>query len=142
VRTALLILALILFWLALLPPFFTDGECSAEFALATERMHAARPALGTLEQAQAYLRSQALPFELVSAERCESWPGIEACAGGPVILASFPVHNRICRLYRDDAIRVQLGFNSFQQLVRTETDMSPYRMLRLPLLGIEFDWGR
>jgi hypothetical protein len=142
VRSVLLFLALGVFWLALLPPLFTRGECTAEFALATARLHEARPALGTLQQAQAYLRSQALPIELISAAQCESWPGIMSCAGGPVLLVSLPVHNRICRLYRDDAIRVQLGFNALQQLVRTETDMSPYGMLRLPLIGIEIDWAR
>jgi hypothetical protein len=141
-RTTFIVLAVVAFWLAMLPPFFTHGECGAEFAAATAMMHAARPSLATLEQAQAYLSAKALPFEVVSAERCESWPGIDVCAGGPVILVSLPVQNRICRIYRDSATHVQLGFNSLQQLTRTQTDMKPEHLLKVPLLGSELAWGK
>jgi hypothetical protein len=47
------------------------------------------------------------------------------------------VKDRICRYYRDGTGRFQLGFNSRSQLVRIQTDMNPYRILRLPLVRVE-----
>jgi hypothetical protein len=52
------------------------------------------------------------------------------------------VKNRVCRFYRDSSIHLQLGFNSAEQLVRMQTDMNPYRMLKLPALRVEVYWGR
>jgi hypothetical protein len=131
-------------WLALLPPFFTHGSCSAEFDAASSQLQRQRSELGTLEQAQAYLRSHGIPQQILTAERCESSPPreVESCPGGPTLLASIPVKDRICSIYRDDRVRVQLGFNSRLQLVRLQTDMKPYRMLKSERLGFELDWGK
>ena len=41
------------------------------------------------------------------------------------------------RHYQDSSIRLQLGYNSMLQLARVQTDMKPYRTLKLPLLGVE-----
>jgi hypothetical protein len=108
---------LICAWLALMPPFFTHGACTAEFGAAGEAVQRARPALATLGQAQAYLTSQSMPYQVLSAERCERAPPreVEVCSGGPTLLVS---------------------------LVRMQTDMNPYRMLKLPALGVEVYWGR
>jgi hypothetical protein len=57
-------------------------------------------------------------------------------------ICDHPVKDRICSIYRDDRVRVQLGFNSRLQLVRLQTDMKPYRMLRSEWLGFELDWGK
>jgi hypothetical protein len=67
---------------------------------------------------------------------------VEVCSGGRTLLVSLPVTNRVCRFYRDSSIHLQLGFNSTEQLVRMQTDMNPYRMLKLPALGLEVYWGR
>ena len=140
-RTSIIALLVACVWLALLPPFFTHGKCGAEFAAATQEAHAARAALGTLEQAQAYLSAKALPYQLVTAERCDYWPGVDACNGGPVLLVALPVKNRVCRYYRDGNVRLQLGFNSLQQLVRLQTDMKPPHVLKVPLLNVELYWA-
>jgi hypothetical protein len=85
-----------------------------------------------------------MPYQVLSAERCERAPPrkVEVCSGGPTLLVSVPVKNRVCRFYRDSSIHLQLGFNSTEQLVRMQTDMNPYRMLKMPALGLEVDWGR
>jgi hypothetical protein len=144
VRTSVIVVLVICVWLALMPPFFTHGACTAEFDAADEALKRARPALATLEQAQAYLTSRSLLYQVLSAERCERTPPreVEVCSGGPTLLVSQPVKNRVCRFYRDSGIHLQLGFNGAQQLVRMQTDMHPYRMLKVPMLRLEIDWAK
>jgi hypothetical protein len=131
-------------WVALLPPLFTHGSCTAEFDTATAELARVRPELGTLESAEAYLRSHAIPHQILTAERCESAPPreVESCPGGPTLLAAIPVKGRICSFYRDNRVRVQLGFNSHLQLVKLQTDMRPYRVLKSEMFGFELDWGK
>jgi hypothetical protein len=50
-----------------------------------------------------------------------------------------PVTNRVCRYYRDESVRFQLAFNVRSQLIRIQTDMHPYRLLKLPLTDFEID---
>jgi hypothetical protein len=125
---------------ALLPPFFTHGACTAEFDAVAELLEHARPELLTLSAAQRYLDAHSLAYRVISAERCESAPplrDVETCPGGPLLLGAVPVKDRICRYYRDGTVRFQLRFNSHLQLVRVQTDMNPYGIMRLPLFGLE-----
>jgi hypothetical protein len=144
VRLSLIILAVICGWVALMPPFFTHGACSAEFDAASDALQRARPSIGTFAQAEGYLAARLLPYQVLSAERCERAPprSVEVCSGGPTLLVAIPVKNRVCRYYRDSSIRLQLGFNGTEQLVRIQTDMDPYRMLKLPMLGLEIYWAK
>jgi hypothetical protein len=48
----------------------------------------------------------------------------------------------VCRYYRDRTIRLQLGFNTKQQLVHMETNMHPYGILRVRQIGWELYWAR
>ena len=131
-------------WLAVLPPLFTHGACTAEFDAVGAEFGRLRSELGTVDHAKGYLTSHAISYALVSAERCDASPprGVESCPGGPILLAVVPVKNQICRIYRDDRTGVQLGFNNSQQLVRIQTDMNPFRKLKSELFGFELDWGR
>jgi hypothetical protein len=144
VRRIFLALLLSGFLIALVPPFLTHGACTAEFDAVTDAFQALRPQFADLDRAQSYLSAQALPYQLLSAQRCLIWPEREdvSCPGGPVLLAYVPVKDRVCHYYRDRRIRLQLGFNSAQQLVRIQTNMNPYQMLKLPALGVEIDWAR
>jgi hypothetical protein len=137
-------LLLVLGVLALLPPFFTHGACTAEFEAASDALERQRAQMGTLELAESYLQSQALSFRILTAERCSASPprDVEVCPGGPMLLVRLPVKNATCRYYRDDTIRLQIGFNKREQLVHLQTDMNPYRMLKVPLVGLEVDWAR
>lgn len=135
---------LVLGVLALLPPLFTHGACTAEFEAAGDALEHQRGQMGTLDRAESYLKSQALSFKILTAERCSASPprDVEVCPGGPMLLVRLPVKNTTCRYYRDDSIRLQIGFNKQEQLVHLQTDMNPYRMLKVPLIGLEVDWAK
>src|ERR1700719_4655015 len=126
-RRVLITLLLIGLLLALLPPFFTHGNCTAEFDSVTDTFQKPRPEFPTLDSVHAYLTAQALLYRQLSAEQCLRWPAREvvACHGGPVVPVYVPVRDRICHYYRDRHIRLQLGFNSQQQLTLILTDMNP-----------------
>jgi len=126
-----------------LPPFFTDGACTAEFDAASAAVQRMRPEIGTVSLARPYLESHVMSYQVVPPERCESWARREeyVCPGGPVFLIAVPVKNKVCRYYRDDSIRIQFGFNGKQQLVRIQTDMKPFKFLKLPH-GVEVDWAK
>ena len=129
---------------AFIPPFLTDGACTAEFNAVSDSVQQARPELLTESDAERYLVAHGIAYQLLSAERCESTapPEVVSCPGGPLLLGTVPVRNVVCRYYRDASVRVQLGFNSRSQLVRIQTDMNPYKILRLPLLDIELDLAK
>jgi hypothetical protein len=129
---------------ALLPPFFTRGACTAEFDGVSDGVQRARPELLTLSDAERYLAAHGVTYQLLTAERCESAapPEVVSCPGGPLLLGVVPVRNAVCRYYRDANVRVQLGFNSRSQLVRIQTDMNPYKILRVPLLDVELDLAK
>jgi len=132
------------FWVALTPPLFTHGACTAEFDAFAGEIERDRPSIVTLDAAESYLASRKIPYQLVTAERCERSPPREVvgCTGGPIVLAAMPIRNRVCRIYRDDRILLQLGFNRALLLVRIETDMKPYHLLKSETLGFEIDWGK
>jgi hypothetical protein len=129
---------------ALLPPVFTRGACTAEFDAVGAMLEQARPQLLTLASAQQYLASHALAFQMLSAERCESSPppDVVSCPSGPLLLGAVPVRNRICRFYRDPSVRFQLGFNPRSQLIAIQTDMNPYRIMKMQALGLEIDLAK
>jgi hypothetical protein len=134
----------ILVLLAPLPPFFTNGACTAEFQQASDTLAGLKGELLTVRSAAAYLNAHQIAFSMVSPQRCEDSPprDVEVCPGGPILLLEVPVRNRVCRYYRDASIRQQLGFNAAEQLVHVQTDMNPYRFARLPYLNLEVAWGK
>ena len=127
----------------MLPPFFTDGACTSEFEAADAAALRMRPDVGTVALLGSYLNAHAMSYRVVPPERCESWSRNDdvGCSGGPVFLIFIPVQNKVCRYYRDDSIRIQLGFNSSKQLTRIQTDMKPFKYLKLPL-GHEIAWAK
>jgi hypothetical protein len=143
-RTVLFYLLVIAGIGAMLPPFFTQGACSAEFNAVSDSVERARSGLLTLSDAEHYLAQHGIGYQLLSAERCETAapPDVVSCPGGPLLLGTVPVKNAVCRFYRDASVRVQLGFNSRSQLVRIQTDMNPYKILRLPFVNVELDLGK
>jgi hypothetical protein len=145
VRKLLVGLLIIGVLLAFVPPFLTRGSCTAEFDAVTDAWNGIRAEFATLARAEAYLRARAQPYRLLPAERCDSFPTREdviVCPGGAVLLIALPVRNPVCRYYRDRSIRLQLGFNTRQQLVHVQTDMHAYGILRLRLVGFELYWAR
>lgn len=119
-----------------MPPLFTHGACTAEFDTFGGQIEGERMSLATLGAAETYVATRKIPYELVTAERCEHAPPreVDGCTGGPIVLAAMPIRNKICRFYRDDRIPLQL--------VRIQTDMKPFHMLKAETLGFEVDWAK
>jgi len=131
-------------WLALLPPLFTGGQCSAEFARATAQLREDMSRLRTATEAQAYWESRSVPVTTLTVEQCrQTKPRFLAkCGSGPLVYARVPVQNTICRIYRDDDIRIQLQYDNRGLLSRVATDMDPFKSLPLPFVGVTLHWGR
>src|SRR6218665_2708560 len=129
-----LLLVVGLVWLALLPPVFTAGACTAEYEAATGLLQANRPQISTPEAALQFLQTQALQPSLLSAEDCaRSKPRfLRQCGSGSLVYAEVPVRNPVCRFYRDDATRIQLHYDRRERLVRVLSEMNPYKYLPLP----------
>jgi hypothetical protein len=62
-----LMLVIALVWLALIPPFFTDGACTAEFDKVARQIQDNKPSLASSAAAQAYWNSVHVPAELITA---------------------------------------------------------------------------
>ena len=138
-------LALILLaWLLLLPPLFTDGACTAEFEQETSRIQTDRKSLLSLALASAYWEGRQVPYTVLTREQCvQRKPRyVQACGAGTIVHATVPVQNKVCRFYRDDEVRIQLHFDGKGRLVRTQTDMNPYKSLPIPLSKVTLHWGR
>ncbi len=133
-----------LVWVALLPPLFTDGACTAEFDHEASQLAVNRKSLASPTLAQAYWSSRRIPISVVSAEECRRTKPrfVEACGSGALVYAVVPVQNRICRFYRDDGIRIQLQYDDHNHLTRMITDMNPFTSLPLSWLDVTLHWGR
>jgi len=125
-------------WIALSPPLFTGGACSAEFDQETRRLDQDPKALRTPAAARAYFSERSVPFSVITTEQCRKAKPryLSRCGDGPLLVARVPVSNTICRIYRDDEIAVRLQYDDRDRLQRMVVDMSPFKSLPLP-----FGWG-
>ena len=132
----------LLVWLLLLPPFFTGGACTAEFDAASGLFTGHMDRFATLASAKQHLDAEKIDYRVLSPEQCRlAREGTVArCSYGPLILASIPIRNRICNIYRDDSVRVQLLYDEHGQLLHLQTDMKPFKTLPLP--GLPLHWAR
>jgi hypothetical protein len=138
------ILMLVAVWLALLPPFFTDGACTAEFDHVATLIADNDKALASPESAFAYWRSRNVPVQVISIDQCHrSRPRfVEDCGLGDLVYAAVPIQNKICRFYRDSKVRVQLQYDERGRLRQVRTDMNPFKYLPLPWLGVTLNWAK
>ncbi len=136
--------ALALIWIALLPPLFTGGACTAEFDAEHALLTADQRLLISAASADVYLKSRHIPHSQLSAKQCRAAKprSVERCPSGPLLRAEVPVQNRICRYYRDDAIHLQLHYDEHDRLAGVLTDMAPYKSLPIPFTGRYLHWGR
>jgi len=137
------LLIVALFWAVILPPFFTHGACSAEFDRVSRQIQDDKAALASPLSAQRYWDSRHVPVQVISADQCRvSRPRfIDQCAPGDIVYAAVPVKSRVCRYYRDSAVRVQFLYDERGELRQLEADMDPYTVLSIPWLGIKWYWG-
>jgi hypothetical protein len=130
-------------WLIALPPFFTDGACTAEFNRVALQIDEAKPQLTSPASAKTYFTSGQVPFQVISAERCRvSKPrDIDRCGPGDLVRAAIPVKNLVCRIYRDSTIRVDLQFDERGRLRQLQTQMDPFKYFSVPWTGVKVYWG-
>jgi hypothetical protein len=133
-----------LVWLALLPPFFTNGTCTSEFEAEAARLQADAARLRTAAMAEQYWASRAVPIATLSVEQCrQAKPRfLPRCGSGPLVYVRVPVKNQICRLYRDSEVKIQLQYDELGRLSRMAIDMSPFKSLPLPCTGVTLHWAR
>lgn len=139
-----LYLVIVLVWLALMPPWFTAGRCTAEFEAESARLEADMARLRQAESALPYWQARGVPVTTLSADDCRrARPrDLDHCGLGPLLRAKVPVQDPVCRLYRDSSIRVQLQYDELGRLSRMATDMNPFRSLPIPFTGISLHWAR
>src|SRR5476649_2112497 len=103
----------IIIWLAMLPPLFTNGACTAEFNAESSRLAADMESLNTSVSADGYYSARCVPHAVLSVVECRRRKprSLSRCGDGPVVIAKVPVKNRICSIYRDDAIAVILQYD-------------------------------
>jgi hypothetical protein len=132
----------VLVWILLLPPLFTDGACTAEFERETARIEADRKAISTPERAAAYFRDRGIPYSVYSLSQCRRAKprSVMNCGDGPLVFAKAPVKNLVCSVYRDDDVRIHLHYDDRDRLARVAIDMNPYKSLPLP--GFVIHWAR
>jgi hypothetical protein len=138
------VLILVLLWAAIMPAFFTHGACDAQFEEEMATVKAARSELTSPDLANHYWQSRGVPASTFSSEQCKhsNLRFVDGCGPGPLVYASVPVKNGICRFYRDSSITVQLAYNSESQLVRIQTDIAPVKQLNLPFLSKPIYWAQ
>ncbi|MEZ5566629.1 MAG: hypothetical protein R3F24_14480 [Gammaproteobacteria bacterium] len=135
---------LIVVWLGLMPPFFTEGACNAELKTESDRINADADTLTSSAVAVQYWKRRSIPQVLVSREQCLRVKPryLTECGGGPLVYARIPVKNKICRIYRDDEIKVRLQFDYLDRLTHITAEMSPYKSLPIPFTGKTIHWAR
>ena len=140
----LLLLAAGLLWALLAPPLFTDGACTREFEAQARRLEQDRGAVATMAAARAYWNGRGVEHRVLTLEQCRRarLAFLEQCGPGPLVYATVPVGNLICRIYRDDAIKVQLHYTEKDRLARVHVDMAPFRSLPIPGTQAKVDWGK
>jgi hypothetical protein len=131
-------------WAVLLPPFFTDGACTAELDAKSKELASSQPLLATPQLAQRYWSKRGISMDLYSPDQRarNTPPFVQRCGPGVLAYAVVPVHHSVCRIYRDDGIAAQLHYDRLGYLTRIVTDMNPFKMLPLPLLGATLYWAR
>jgi len=138
----MLVIALV--WLAFMPPFFTDGACTAEFDKVAQQIQDNKPSLASSAAAQAYWNSEHVPTQLITAAGCRvSRPRfVDSCGPGDLLYVAVPIQNKICHFYRDSDVRIQLQYDDHGRLRQLQADMKPFKFFSLPWLGLKLYWGK
>jgi hypothetical protein len=139
-----ILLIVALFWAAILPPFFTDGACTAEFNKVSRQIGDNEAAFASPASALQYWQSQNLPVQVVTSERCHvSRPRfVDVCGPGDLLYVKIPIQNKICRYYRDSSVRVQFQYDGGGRLRQFDAEMDPYKYFSIPWTGIKFYWAK
>jgi hypothetical protein len=136
--------AIAVVWLALMPPFFTDGACTAEFDAVARQIQDNKPSFGSLASAREYWNSVHVPVQAISAAQCRvAKPRfVDSCGTGDLLYIAVPIRNQVCRFYRDSAVRIQLHYDDHGRLRQLQADMKPFNYFSIPWLGVTLYWAK
>jgi hypothetical protein len=136
--------AIAVVWLVLMPPFFTDGACSAEFDAVARQIQENKPSFASLASAREYWNSVQVPVQAISAAQCRiAKPRfVDSCGPGDLLYIAFPIQNKVCRFYRDSAVRIQLHYDDRGRLRQLQADMKPFSYFAIPWLGVTLYWAK
>ena len=139
-----LLILVVIVWVLLSPPLFTGGECTREFEAEAKRIQEDREALSRLGVARRYWSERKVENRYLTVDQCRRarMRFIDQCGPGPMLYATVPVDNLICRVYRDDVITVQLHYTDKEQLAHVQVDMASFKSLPLPFSRTTIHWGR
>ena len=129
-------------WLLLAPPLFTGGDCTKEFDAEQARVEREHAAIRGVKQAVAYWNARGVVPRVMTLDQCRRAKprDLQSCPGGPIVQAAVPVKNLVCRIYRDDEIRVRFFYDERERMERVTVDMNPFHSLPLP--GFTIDWAK
>jgi hypothetical protein len=138
------LVAIALVWLVLMPPFFTDGACTAEFDNVARRIQENKPSLGSFASAREYWNSAHVSVQEISAAQCRvSRPRfVDSCGPGDLLYVAVPIQNKVCHFYRDSDVRVQLQYDDRGRLRQLQADMKPFKYFSFPWLGVKLYWAK
>jgi hypothetical protein len=141
VKKFLALVALV--WLVLLPPLFTDGECTRAFDEEQARIALDTAQLANSRRALQYWNKRGIAARLVSVDNCRRAKprDLQSCGSGPFVQASVPVRSLVCKVYRDDETRVRLFYDEHDRLIQTAVEMKPFYSLPLPG-GVTLHWAK
>ena len=137
-------IVIVTIWLVLMPPFFTEGACTAEFDKAARVIQDNKPIFGTLASAQAFWNSTGASVQAISAAQCRvSRPRfIDSCGPGDLLYVSVPIKNTICHYYRDSEVRVLFQYDEHGRLRKLQADMKPFKFFSFPWIGMKLYWAK
>lgn len=103
-----------------------------------------KPALASSLSAQVYWNSVHVPVQVISPERCKvSKPRfVDDCGRGDLLYVVVPIQNKVCHVYRDSDVRVQLQYDDRGRLRQLQADMKPFKFFSVPWLGLKLYWGK
>ena len=130
-------------WLLLMPPLFTAGECTREFDEEQARIEQDRRAIRGMNQAVAYWNGRGIAPRVMTVDQCRRAKprDLASCGSGPIVQARVPVKNLICKVYRDDEVRVRFFYDEHDRLSQVSVDMKPFYSLPIPGLAT-VHWAR
>jgi hypothetical protein len=93
--------AIAVVWLMLMPPFFTNGACTAEFDAVASQIQGNKPSFASLASAREYWNSVRVPVQTISAVQCRGAKPrfVDSCGRGDLLYIAVPIHNQVCRFY-------------------------------------------
>jgi hypothetical protein len=138
------LLAIALFWAIILPPFFTDGACTAEFNSVYRQIQDNKAAFASPASALQYWQAQNVRVQVVTSERCNvSRPRfVDVCGPGDLLYVKVPIQNKVCHYYRDSSVRVQFQYDGGGRLRQFDAEMDPYKYVSIPWTQIKFYWAK